>query len=143
MLALLMQAGAARAAGEIGFGIADEIEDEHTSIATLLWLSDDRHPWELGIGHIESRDGQDLGDTPTTTFVSVGKRYRWRGWFISSGIALTDTGSDNDVLSGTFQFMNGIGWGNRYWTVSVRHLSNASTGGFNHGETYLVVGWLW
>ena len=144
-LALAGVSTTADAAFEIGVGPADEIEGETSWLATFLWLSDDVHPWELGVGHIDSRDcepGQ-LCDTPTTTFVSAAKRYRWKGWFLSTGIALTDTDSDNDVLSGSFQFMNGIGWGNEYWTISVRHLSNASTNGFNHGETYLIVGLLW
>jgi hypothetical protein len=143
VLSLAFAPAPARAGFELGVGQADEIEGEYSWLATFLWLSDDVHPWELGIGHIASRDGTALGDTPTVTFVTAAKRYRWRGFFLSTGIALTDADTDNDVLSGTFQFMNGIGWGNEYWSVSVRHLSNASTGGFNHGETYLIVGLIW
>jgi hypothetical protein len=130
----------ARADTELALGFADEIHGETAPIATLGWVGATRHPWEALIGHIESRDGQGLSRTPTTTFIGAAKRLTYRRWFISTGIALADTNNDNEVLSGPFQFMTGIGYGGERWSIAARHLSNASIRGNNRGETFVVVG---
>ena len=122
---------------EAGIGYADEIEGESSYVATLGWLSDHAHPYELVLGHIAERDGgDDAFETPSATFIGASKRLYWRRWFASVGVALTDV--ENDVLSSTGQFMTGAGFTADRWTISVRHLSNADTGGRNRGETFVL-----
>jgi len=144
VLLLLLGLGAATAAradGEIGLGVTDEIDGTNTEAAMVSWLSEQRYPWEVSIGHLEERDEDTLAPSPSTTFVAVGRRINWRNWFLSTGIALVDC--DNDILSGHGQFITGLGWRGKSLTVNVRHLSNASTTGRNRGETFLLVGYAW
>ena len=119
---------------EAGIGYADEIEGESSYVATLGWLSHHEHPYEVVLGHIADRDG--TIETPSATFLGASKRLYWRRWFASLGVALTDV--ENDVLSSTGQFMTGAGFTADRWTISVRHLSNADTGGRNRGETFVL-----
>ena len=123
-----------RRAFEGGIGYADEIEGESSYVATLGWLSGHEHPYEIVLGHIAHRDG--AIETPSATFLGASKRLHWRRWFASLGVALTDV--ENDVLSSTGQFMTGAGFTADRWTISVRHLSNADTGGRNRGETFVL-----
>ena len=51
---------------------------------------------------------------------------------------ITATNSDTDVLSRHFEFQTGIGYRYRHLTLSLRHLSNANTGGRNRGENLLL-----
>lgn len=141
---LLLAFGAmpeARAGGEIGVGITDEVSGSSTEAAMLSWVGEQRMPWELSIGHIAERDDTVEAPSPTTTFIAVGRRLTWRNWFLSSGIALVD--ADNEILSGYGQFITGLGWRGKHLTVNVRHISNASTTGRNRGETFLLVGYAW
>lgn len=135
----------ARGAWELGVGLVDEIDGRQSTMATVGWLAGPRSEWEVLLGHLRGRDrdGTAAVATPTTTFAAVSRRLFWRGWFLSSGIALADTGGDNPVLSGPFQFMSGLGWRGRDWTLSLRHLSNANTRGENRGETFLLVSYHW
>jgi hypothetical protein len=100
---------AAHARTEIGIGYVDEIEGEASIIGVLAWLTDERHPWEFGLGHIAERDGDELADgsrfdTPAATFVSASKRFTFgAGRDEPAGVALVDV--DNDVLSGHGQFL--------------------------------------
>lgn len=142
MVALLALAPGVVHAGnaELALGIANAVEDEDTTgVATLAWVTDAPHPYELQVGHIESRADDGGPVSPTATFIAASKRLTWRRWYVSSGVALTDTHRDNRVLSGAFQFMTGIGWQSKDWSISLRHLSNAGIEGRNHGETYLML----
>lgn len=134
MLALLLARPAA-AGLEVGLGVVDEIDGEGSQIATLSWLTTQEHPWEYLAGVIGSRDMTLSGPTDDVFFVSVSKRLTWRGWFAQGGIAWAD--SDNEVLSKNFQFQTGAGYDFGRLSVSLRHLSNANTGGRNRGETWL------
>ena len=141
---LLLVLGAmpeARAGGEIGVGVTDEISGNHTHAAMLSWMTEERFPWECSIGHVADRDETSDAPSPTTTFIAVGRRINWRNWFLSTGIALVD--ADNEVLSGYGQFITGLGWRGRHLTVNVRHISNAGTTGRNRGETFLLLGYAW
>ena len=57
--------------------------------------------------------------------------------FAQGGIAYADV--DNDVLSNHFQFQTGIGYDFGRVSISLRHLSNANTGGRNRGENLLLL----
>jgi hypothetical protein len=135
-LAALLAAAPARADWEVGVGPIDEIEGEGSFGGTLAYLTTQKHPWEVALGHFEGRDADAPQRTPDVTFVGFSKRLVWKRFYASLGVALTD--SDNDVLSGNGQFMTGAGWMFGNFSVSFRHLSNANTGGRNRGENILL-----
>lgn len=139
LLALLLATPAAPAwAGwHLGLGMADEIDGKHTGLATVSWLSEQRHPWEIMGGYFAARRNHADPDVPDAIFVALSKRISGKHWFVSSGVAHVD--EDNEVLSGHFQFLTGLGYARERWTVSLRHLSNASTNGRNRGETFLLL----
>jgi hypothetical protein len=70
-------------------------------------------------------------------WISASKRLTWNKWFVQSGIAYADV--DNEVLSNHFQFQTGLGYDFGRFALSLRHLSNANTGGRNRGETFLLL----
>jgi hypothetical protein len=120
----------------VGAGLVDEIEGDGTGMATVAWVTDAEHPFEFIAGYIVERDGAQLR-TPNTFWISASKRFTWRHWFVQSGIAWADV--DNEVLSKHFQFQTGIGYDFGRLSLSLRHLSNANTGGRNRGETFLLL----
>jgi len=122
---------------QLGLGFADEIDRQHTGLATLSWLSEHPHPWEFMGGYLLARGGRSDPEVPDALFLALSKRISGRRWFLTSGIAFVD--EDNEVLSGHFQFMSGAGYSRQGWTISLRHLSNASTSGRNRGETFLLL----
>ncbi|MFN3841941.1 MAG: acyloxyacyl hydrolase [Rehaibacterium terrae] len=134
--ALALAAGKAGAEVSLGFGHVDEIEGESSHLFTLAYTTAHRHPWEFMAGHIDGRDDAGELNTPGVNFVSASKQLRFGHWFASGGIAWTD--SDTEVLSEKWQFMTGIGWRSRRFGLSLRHLSNANTGGRNRGENFLL-----
>ena len=136
LLATGLIAADARAGVHVGLGLVDEIEGERSAMATVAWQTDATHPWEFMLGHIDARNGGSFR-TPGASFVSVSKRYTWKGWFAQGGIAYADV--DNEVLSKHFQFQTGIGYDFGRLALSLRHLSNANTGGRNRGETFLLL----
>jgi hypothetical protein len=137
VLLLGLAAAPASASWHLGLGLADEIDGKHTGLATLSWLSDQRHPWEISGGYFAVRRNHAGPDVPDAVFMALSKRISGRHWFLSSGVAHVD--EDNEVLSGHFQFLTGVGYARERWTVSLRHLSNASTNGRNRGETFLLL----
>ena len=70
-------------------------------------------------------------------FTAIRSRFTWNGWFAQGGIAWADV--DNEVLSRHFQFQTGVGYDFGRVSISLRHLSNANTGGRNRGETFLLL----
>lgn len=143
LLAAALASAPASATMELAFGLVDEIDGQQTGMATLAHVTADPMPWEFLLGQIRERrkDGRQV--SPTANFVAVSRQLQWRGWFLNSGVALTDTRTDNEVLSGAFQFFSGGGWRNERVAVSLRHLSNANLRGRNRGETFLLVAWRW
>lgn len=119
----------------VGLGPVDEIQGKGSNTLTLSWENQARHPWEVMVGIIDERDSTIIS-TPRVYFGSVSKRFTWKGWFAQGGIAATN--SDTEVLSRHWQFMTGIGYRHDRFTVSLRHLSNANTGGRNRGENLLL-----
>lgn len=132
----------AYAAYEIAGGYVDTIDSEATWTGHITWLSEHRHPWEISGGYIAARDDVSPEISPDTFYLSAAKRFlHSSGLFFSSGVVLTNTSSDDDVLSGPLQFVNGIGWQGEHVVISLRHMSNANLTGKNRGENLLVVGW--
>lgn len=134
-LLLLFNLPTAAADVHVGLGPADEIEGVGSKALTLSWETDATHPWEVMAGVIDARDKPAMR-TPRVYFGAVSKRFTWKGWFAQGGIAATN--SDTEVLSRHWQFMTGIGYRHQRFTVSLRHLSNANTGGRNRGENLLL-----
>ena len=124
----------AQAAWHVGAGPVDEIDGEGSWLATVAWLTPHEHPYEFIAGYIDGRD--ENIHTPDVLFLSASKRFTWNGWFAQGGIAYA--GVDNEVLSNHFQFQTGIGYDFGRASLSLRHLSNANTGGRNRGETFLL-----
>ncbi len=135
-VALLLIAGNAFAGVHVGVAKVDEIEGVGSEALTLSWETQARHPWEFMVGGIAARNNSVL-DTPRVYFGSVSKRFTWKGWFAQGGIAATN--SDTEVLSRHWQFQTGIGYRYQRLTLSLRHLSNANTGGRNRGENLLLL----
>ena len=134
--ALFFASAGARAELHAGVAMADEIEGAGSQALTLSWETPARHPWEFMLGSIAARDDAAMR-TPRVYFASVSKRFIWRGWFAQGGIAATNT--DTEALSHHWQFQTGIGYRYQRFTLSLRHLSNANTGGRNRGENLLLV----
>lgn len=129
---------------EMALGYADEVDGEQAAVCTLsMHLREDREwPVELLIGHIGERAPRD-GDSgnPDEYFVGFTLRRQFGPWFFGGGGAWVPDRSLSEVLSSNGQFMQVLGWQRGPVAVSLRHLSNASTGGRNRGETFLTVGW--
>jgi hypothetical protein len=137
LLAAAMAVATPASAGiQVGLGPVDEVDGESTWLATLAWLTEGEHPWEFLVGHIAERDTAIIR-TPDVFWISASKRLTWKRWYVTSGIAYADV--DNEVLSNHFQFQTGLGYDFGRVSVSLRHLSNANTGGRNRGETFVLV----
>ena len=126
----------AQAAWQVGAGPVDEIDGEGSWLGTVAWLTPGEHPWEFIAGYIDGRDAPAIR-TPGVAWISASKRFTWNGWFAQGGIAYADV--DNEVLSNHFQFQTGVGYDFGRLSLSLRHLSNANTGGRNRGETFLLL----
>jgi hypothetical protein len=129
---------------EMALGYADEVDGEQAAVSTVsLHLREDRDwPVELLVGHIGERPPRDGGTgNPDEYFVGFTLRRQFGPWFFGGGGAWIPDRSLSEVLSSSGQFMQVLGWQRGPVGVSLRHLSNASTGGRNRGETFLTVGW--
>lgn len=136
LLATVLGANPVQAGVHVGAGLVDEIEGEGSLLATVAWLTDDTHPWEFIAGYLDARNEPAI-HTPGTFWISASKRFTWKGWFAQGGIAWAD--ADNEVLSEHWQFQTGAGYDFGRVSLSLRHLSNANTGGRNRGETFLLL----
>ena len=118
-----------------GVAWVNEIDGVPSAAMALSWETGQTHPWEFMGGVIRTRQDRQLR-TPRVLFASASKRFIWNRWFVQGGIAATS--SDTDVLSAHWQFVTGAGYRQGHFTVSLRHLSNASTSGRNRGETLML-----
>lgn len=135
-LLILCNSPAALAGFHFGVGPVDEIEGKRSGAAALSWETEHKHPWEFMGGVIRQRQDPAIR-TPRVYFASISKRFTLNRWFAQGGI--TATNSDTDVLSAHWQFQTGIGYRYERFTLSLRHLSNANTGGRNRGENILLL----
>lgn len=135
-LVLLFGTLPARAGIHVGVGAVDEVQGRNSAMLAVSWENQATHPWEVMAGVIGERNSAVIS-TPRVYFGALSKRFTWKGWFAQGGIAATN--SDTEVLSGNWQFMTGIGYRHERFTLSLRHLSNANTGGRNRGENFLLL----
>lgn len=136
-LVLVLLADPLVAGPRLGVGVADEVDGKPAGMATLAWLTSHAHPWEMLGGYIAKRRNAHHADVPDAIFMALSRRLQGEHWFVSAGVAHVD--EDNEVLSGHFQFLTGAGYAGEDWSLSLRHLSNASTNGRNRGETFLLL----
>ncbi|MBX3726436.1 MAG: acyloxyacyl hydrolase [Xanthomonadales bacterium] len=133
-------AGPIRSEWQLAGGLADEIDDDRAPVVTLGWLSGHRFPVELVGGYIGPRQTRNQR-IEETLFLGADLRWIGRGWFLGGGIAAV--GETSEVLSSDWQFMTLAGLRRQRLVLTLRHLSNAGTGGRNRGETFLTAGWAW
>ncbi len=122
---------------EIGFGIAKDIDGEATGVATAAWLTPHEHPWEFMLGYIDQRMQNGGVSVEDTFWIAASKRFTWRRFYASFGLALAQ--EDNEVLSDHLQFQSGLGYRLGAFSLSLRHLSNGSLSGRNRGETFVLL----
>ncbi len=142
LLAALAAFSTSTMAGEwqVAGGFADEIDNDYAPVATIGYLTDHRFPIEIVGGYIGSRT-IDSGNVDATVFLGADLRWTGRWWFVGGGAAWVD--GTSEVLSSDFQFMTLAGLRFSDWVITLRHLSNAGTGGRNRGETIFTLGWAW
>lgn len=140
MLTLLAPISALAGEWQVSAGFADEIDDDHAPVATVGYLTEHRFPIEIVGGYIGSRR---IGSGAIDPTWFVGADLRWAGdwWFVGGGLAFVS--EESEILSSDYQFMTlgGLRWSN--WILTLRHLSNANTGGRNRGETFMTLGYAW
>lgn len=129
---------------ELALGLADEVGGQQSlaGTASLHLLEDRPISLELLTGHIDDRPRRvnEIGN-PDEYFVGFTLRRQFGPWFFGGGGAWVPDRSLSEVLSSNGQFMQVAGYRRGAFSLSLRHLSNASTGGRNRGETFLTAGW--
>lgn len=129
---------------EVALGYADEVGGEQASAGTFSLHLREHSDWpvELIAGHIgERRPRPDESGNPDEYFVGFTLRRQFGPWFVGGGGAWVPDCSLSEVLSSNGQFMQVVGYQPGPASISLRHISNASTGGRNRGETFLTMGW--
>src|SRR5690606_27915323 len=61
-----------------GGGPVDEIDGQRSFMVGVSWETDQPHPWEIIVGHIDGR-APDPTSTKDVYFVAASKRFTWRG----------------------------------------------------------------
>lgn len=125
---------------QVAAGFADEHDGDFAPVATVSYLIDRRFPIEIVGGYIGHRILRS-GRTESTWFVGSDLRWQGRWWFVGGGAAWVNR--ESELLSSRYQFMTLAGLRGQHWVLTLRHLSNASTGGRNRGETFLTLGYGW
>lgn len=138
VIGIAMVIGSANAGVTVGAGVDAQIQGKSTSVFTLGYLTEQRYPWEFAVGRFSARTYRnEPGGTPGTYYFAVSKRVNWHHFFGSFGLVY-DT-ENNKVLSGHYQAQTALGYTFGRVSLSVRHISNGSTGGSNHGETFALL----
>jgi hypothetical protein len=136
--ALVVAAQSVSAGVEMGAGVDAQVDKKETPVLTLGYLTDQRYPWEFSIGRFAEHDRPDGFEiAPVTYYVCAARRLTWNHWFVSGGLAYNT--SNDPVLSGHIQAQTALGFAFDHWTFSIRHMSNGSTSGDNHGETFALL----
>src|SRR5690606_10683299 len=149
-LALALAAFPALAAAdiELAAGASTTTDREFTRTASVAWVPELRQldsallRGQVGLVHIHGRDpvaGRDLDDDVWVGY--VGLRYERTDNGLALGAAIGAQSGETDALSGGPQFVTSVGWRWDAFSLSVRHISNASLRGPNDGETALVGAW--
>jgi hypothetical protein len=125
---------------QVAAGFADEIDDDYAPVATVGYLTDHRFPIEIVGGYIGPRTVES-GDINSTAFIGADLRWAGKWWFVGGGLAFVNR--ETEILSSDYQFMTLGGLRFSNWIFTLRHLSNADTGGRNRGETFLTLGYGW
>ncbi len=147
-LAGLLAASSALAETEFSYAHVDEIDGEFSKAFIANWTKPWRKigpfdvEWEVMFGGIAEREVvRHRGALDRVFFLAGGIRQNYRGFFLSSAVAVID--DQNAFLTTTHQFVSGVGYVHGHFVIALRHISNANTGGENQGENLLSVGYRW
>ena len=119
----------------MGAGPVDEIDGEGSWLATVAWLTDHEHPYEFVAGYIAERD-ENIA-TPDVFWISASKRFHLEA-LVRAGRYRLRRRRQRSALA-PFPVPDRHRLRLRRVSISLRHLSNANTGGRNRGETFLLV----
>lgn len=133
---------------EVAVGASTTTDREFTRTASVAWVPALRQldnavlRAQTGLIYIHGRGnvtGRDLADDVWVGY--VGLRYERTDNGLSLGAAVGAQSGETDALSGDPQFVTSVGWRWDRFSLSLRHISNASLHSPNNGETALVAGW--
>lgn len=123
-----------------------EFNEYQIGSSRFSWSPDVSMGW-VGGRNFQSRfTGNHYGITSDVFLLAGGGRFRFGNqgdWyhhlFLSEQLAGT-MGPRTEALSTHYQFVTTAGAQWHYFSLQIRHISNASTGGPNRGETMLLAG---
>lgn len=133
---------------EVAAGISTTTDRHFTRTASIAWVPELRQfenavlRAQTGLIYVNGRRpvrDRDLEDDVWVGY--VGLRYERTDNGLSLGAAVGAQSGETDALSGSPQFVTSVGWRWDRFSLSVRHISNASLHSPNDGETALVAAW--
>ena len=150
-LALALAGAPLAAAGsdiELAAGASTTTDREFTRTASIAWVPKLRDldtavlRAQTGLIYIDGRGPVTDRDLEDDVWVGyVGLRYERTDNGLALGAAIGAQSGQTDALSGDPQFITSVGWRWERFSLSVRHISNASLHSPNNGETALVGAW--
>src|SRR5690606_9265326 len=133
---------------EVAVGASTTTDREFTRTASVAWVPELRQldnavlRAQTGLIYVDGRGpvrGRDLEDDVWVGY--IGLRYERTDNGLALGAAVGAQSGETDALSGDPQFVTSVGWRWDRFSLSVRHISNASLHSPNNGETALVAAW--
>ncbi|MBJ6983405.1 acyloxyacyl hydrolase [Luteimonas sp. MC1750] len=151
VVALALAAAPLAAAGsdiELAAGASTTTDREFTRTASIAWVPKLRDldnavlRAQTGLIYVDGRGPVTDRDLEDEVWVGyVGLRYERTDNGLTLGAAIGAQSGETDALSGDPQFVTSVGWRWDRFSLSVRHISNASLHSPNNGETALVGAW--
>lgn len=148
VLGLVASPAMAAADIELAVGASTTTDREFARTASVAWVPELRAlenavlRGQVGLIHVHGRGqvtGRNLDDDVWVGY--VGLRYERTDNGLALGAAIGAQSGETDALSGDPQFVTSVGWRWDRFSLSVRHISNASLHSPNDGETALVAAW--
>ena len=133
---------------ELAIGASTTTDREFTRTGSIAWVPALRQldnavlRAQTGVIYVDGRRpvaDRDLEDDVWVGY--VGLRYERTDNGLALGAAIGAQSGETDALSGDPQFITSVGWRWDRFSLSIRHISNASLHSPNDGETALVGAW--
>ncbi|WP_225218251.1 acyloxyacyl hydrolase [Luteimonas colneyensis] len=133
---------------ELAIGASTTTDREFTRTGSIAWVPALRQldnavlRAQTGLIYVDGRRpvaDRDLEDDVWVGY--VGLRYERTDNGLALGAAIGAQSGETDALSGDPQFITSVGWRWDRFSLSIRHISNASLHSPNDGETALVGAW--
>lgn len=133
---------------ELAIGASTTTDREFTRTGSIAWVPALRQldnavlRAQTGLIYVDGRRpvaDRDLEDDVWVGY--VGLRYERTDNGLALGAAIGAQSGETDALSGHPQFITSVGWRWDRFSLSIRHISNASLHSPNDGETALVGAW--